>query len=58
MEWTFENFRPELDALEPMVRKKAMEIARQLMEQETYSEANAIKEGISRAEEWFMDLGG
>lgn len=58
MEWTFENFKPELDSLEPNVRKKAMEIARKLMQQENHSEATAIKEGIARAEEWFMDIGG
>lgn len=58
MEWTFENFKLELDALEPNVRKKALEIAEQLMTSENCSEATAIKKGISRAEEWFMDIGG
>ncbi|MEO6349001.1 MAG: hypothetical protein ABIO60_13955 [Aquaticitalea sp.] len=58
MEWTFENFKPELDSLEPNVRKKAMEIAHQLKLEKNCSEAEAIKEGISRAEEWFLDIGG
>lgn len=58
MEWTFENFKPKLDTLEPNVRKKALEIAHQLMTENRYSEEEAINAGIARAEEWFMDIGG
>ena len=58
MDWTFENFKNDLENLEPKVRDKAIEIAKKLMKEEGYTEASAIKEGMDRAEEWFMDIGG
>lgn len=58
MEWTFENFKADLDNLTPVVRKRAMEIAQQLMKKGDISEDKAIKMGIKRAEEWFLDSGG
>lgn len=58
MEWTFENFKADLEQLTPLVRKRAIEIAQKLMEdEEGISEAQAIKMGIKRAEEWFLDAG-
>lgn len=55
MEWTFENFKADLDTLTPEVRKKALEIAFKLKEKGSISEDEAIRKGIKRAEEWFLD---
>lgn len=54
----FENFTKDLNRLEPIVREKAIEIGNQLMREEEISEEEAIKRGITRAEEWFYDLEG
>ena len=54
MNWTFENFRTDLKDLNPLVRKKALEIASQLMD-EGYAEGAAIKKAIKEAEEWFLN---
>ncbi|WP_339651314.1 hypothetical protein [uncultured Maribacter sp.] len=58
MDWTFEEFRTELDALNPSVRKKAIEIAKELIEKEDFSKTEAIKKAVVMAEEWFYDLEG
>lgn len=58
MEWTFENFKADLDNLTPAVRKRAVEIAQKLMKKGGTSEDKAIKMGIKRAEEWFLDSRG
>lgn len=55
MEWTFEDFEADLKDLTPQVRNKALEIANQLMKEEGYSKAKAIKEAITKAQEWFFD---
>lgn len=55
MEWTFENFKADLDNLTPEVRKRAIEIAHKLKEKGNISEDQAIKKGIKRAEEWYLD---
>lgn len=54
MKWTFENFGADLKDLNPLVRKKALEIANQLMD-EGYTEGEAIKKAIKKAEEWFLN---
>lgn len=54
MKWTFENFGADLKDLNPLVRKKALEIANQLMD-EGYTEGEAIKKAIKEAEEWFLN---
>lgn len=54
MKWTFENFGADLKDLNPLVRKKALEIANQLMD-ERYTEEEAIKKAIKEAEEWFLN---
>lgn len=58
MNWTFENFNAQLETLTPEVRKRALEIAKNLMKKGGVSEDKAIKEGIMRAEEWFLDSEG
>lgn len=58
MDWTFENFKADLDNLTPEVREIALEIAHKLMKKGGISEDEAIKKGIKRAEEWFLDSGG
>ncbi|AFL79546.1 hypothetical protein Aeqsu_0014 [Aequorivita sublithincola DSM 14238] len=58
MTWTFENFKADLDNLTPQVREKALEIAHQLMEKGGFSEEQAIKKAIVKAEEWFLDSEG
>lgn len=54
----FEDFKTDLDSLNPPVRKKALEIAKQLVEEKNYSKEKAITEAIVKAEEWFYDLEG
>lgn len=58
MDWTFENFKPDLENLTPEVREKVREIAKKLLKKGGISEDEAIKEGITRAEEWFYDSEG
>lgn len=58
MDWTFEDFKLKLETLHPSVRKKALEIAKKLEQEKDLSEKEAIQEAITRAEEWFYDLGG
>ena len=58
MDWTCEEFRAELDTLNPSVRKKAIEIAKELIEKEGFSREKAIKKAVVMAEEWFYDLEG
>ena len=58
MDWMFEDFKMDLDALNPKVRGKALAIAKELMEKKDISAKEALAEGIIRAEEWFYDLGG
>lgn len=58
MEWTFEDFKADLEDLTPEVRNRALEIAQKLMTEGGISEDEAIKKGIKRAEECFLDSGG
>ncbi|MEO2061683.1 hypothetical protein [Christiangramia flava] len=58
MQWTFEEFNARLDGLHPLVKKKALEIAKNLVMEKDYTREDAIKKGIMKAEEWFYDLGG
>lgn len=58
MDWTFEDFNTDLDRLNPLVRKKALEIARKLMNDGKHSEGQAMTEAILQAQEWFYDLEG
>lgn len=58
MDWTFENFKADLEHLTPVIREKAMEIAEKLMKNGGISQEEAIRKGIKRAEEWFLNAGG
>ncbi|MDT0651172.1 hypothetical protein [Autumnicola edwardsiae] len=58
MHWMFEDFKTDLDSLNRTVRKKALEIANELMIQGKCTEKEAITEAIKQAEEWFYDLEG
>ncbi|WP_168926319.1 hypothetical protein [Marixanthomonas ophiurae] len=58
MDWTFEDFKTDLDTLNPIVREKALSIAKELIEKKDISAKEALSEGIIRAEEWFYDLEG
>ncbi len=58
MDWKFENFRTDLDSLNPTIRKKALEIASYLIKEKSYTEKKAIAEAIIKAEEWYYDLEG
>lgn len=58
MDWMFEDFNIELDALNKVVREKALTIAKELVEKENLTPKDAIEKAIIRAEEWFYDLGG
>lgn len=57
-DWTFSDFRPQLDSLNPEVKEKAKEIAEKLLKKNEYSEEEAIQQAIKQAEEWFYDLEG
>lgn len=58
-EWTFDDFDAELNDLVPAAKKKAIEIARQLLaDGEVKNQEKAIKEGIKQAKEWFLDSEG
>ncbi|MDT0691376.1 hypothetical protein RM549_16390 [Salegentibacter sp. F188] len=58
MDWTFEDFKTDLDSLNPTVREKALEIANELMKEGKFTEKEAITEAIKQSEEWFYDLEG
>jgi|TARA_B100000953_G_C18017824_1_gene419796 uncharacterized protein YdaT len=58
MEWTFEEFKTSLDELHPEIKERAIEIAKKLVIEKSYTRENAMKEGIVKAEEWFYDLEG
>ncbi len=58
MKELFNEFEPELKELKPEVKEKALEIAGKLLDEKSLSGAEALKEGIRQAEEWFLDLEG
>lgn len=58
MKEIFDEFEPELKELKPTVKEKALEIAGKLLTEKSISRADALKEGIKQAEEWFFDLEG
>ncbi len=58
MEWTFEDFKTDLDNLTPQVRAKALQIATELMKEGNISEKKALDQAIMRAEEWLYDSEG
>ena len=58
MDWMFEDFKTDLDTLNPIVQEKALSIAKELIEKKDISAKEALSEGIIRAEEWFYDLEG
>jgi len=58
MDWMFEDFKTDLDTLNPIVREKALSIAKELIEKKDISAKEDLSEGIISAEEWFYDLEG
>lgn len=54
----FEDFKTELNDLNPRVREKALEITKELVEKKRISAEEAIQKAIIRAGEWFYDLEG
>ena len=58
MDWTFENFKAELNDLSPEVHEKALEIAKKLMKKEGISDAEALRKAIVIAQEWLYDSEG
>ena len=58
MDWMFEDFKTDLDGLNPKVREKALEIAKELVEKKDLLAKEALQEAIIRAEEWFYDIEG
>lgn len=58
MDWTFEEFRTEIDVLNPLARKKAIEFAKELIEKEDFSKIEAIKKAVIMGKEWIYDLEG
>ena len=58
MNWTFSEFHLELKDLEEVVKKKAIEIANDICASKSCTKAEAIREGIKKAEEWFLNRSG
>ncbi len=58
MDWMFEDFKTDLDGLNPKVREKALEIAKKLVEKKNLPAKEALQGAITRAEEWFYDIEG
>ena len=58
MDWMFQDFRTDLDGLNPKVREKALEIAKELVEKKDLPAKEALQQAIMRAEEWFYDIEG
>lgn len=56
MEGTFKNFKSDLDSLKPVVKDKALEIAKKLMKKENLPEKEAIEKAIKRAKEWHYEI--
>lgn len=56
--WSFTGFHAKLDNLDPALRKRALQIAGQLMNTAGFTEERAIDEGIDLAEELYYDLEG
>lgn len=50
------DFKMQLDILEPEVKRKAIEVALQLMKEEEMDSSKAVEQGVRRAEEWYFDL--
>ena len=58
MDWTFENFKADLNDLTPEVREKALKIAKDLMKKEGISDNEAMRKAIVQAQEWLYDSEG
>lgn len=58
LEFPFEDYEDKFEKLNPRVRQKAIEIAKDLISQEHYTQKSAVQEAILRAESWFLDLEG
>lgn len=58
MDWTFENFKADLNDLTPEVREKALKIAKDLMKKEGISDNEAVRKAIVQAQEWLYDSEG
>ena len=58
MDWMFEDFKTDLDGLNPKVREKALEIAKELVEKKDLPAKDALQEASTKAEEWFYDIEG
>jgi uncharacterized protein YdaT len=58
MDWTFENFKADLNDLTPEVREKALRIAKDLMKKEGISDNEAMRRAIVQAQEWLYDSEG
>jgi len=53
----FKAFESDLQHLKPEVKERALAIAEQLIEK-GYETQEALKEGLRRAENWFLDAEG
>jgi len=58
MENQFKDFDLHLKDLKPEVRGKAIEIAAFLVSEKGLGKEVALKQGIERAENWFLDAEG
>ena len=55
----FNESDPMLNDLSPKVKEKALQLAADLLAEGRFANpAEALKEGIKQAEEWFLDLEG
>ena len=58
MKENFEQYQDRLKPLRKEVRKKALEFARENLQNNDYSEEKALEEGIKEAEIWYRSLMG
>lgn len=56
--WTEDNYPPQMHQLSPEARRKAIEIANDLVLNKGCDEETAIKLAIERAVEWDIDEQG
>ena len=55
MPWTMNDYPDSLKNFDPVLRKKTIEIANALLEEEHYDESKAIPIAIDTAKEWYND---
>lgn len=58
MESALENLKIIIESLEPKVKEKAIEVAKNIMMTTDKGKEEALREGIKLAKEWYIELEG